>query len=127
MVGEGLGHPASPFVVKQIDRYFKPPGIGPHIPRAHEGMLQNGQLIRIVAHVVEQPLYQGGRHGRTAHGHRPLDGAPTLFSGHARDQVLALVDGLGQILKLRALAKKVRAHGDDDINGHLRVVAGLEQ
>ena len=56
-----------------------------------------------------------------------LDGGASLVPGHSRHQVLSGVDGLGQAGKLRAVAEKVRAHRQHDVDRARRLRGGLKQ
>ena len=59
-----------------------------------------------------------GRDLATADGHRAGDRLAQLVAGQPRHQVLAVVDRLGQVGELRAVAEEVRAHGEHDVDRH---------
>jgi hypothetical protein len=96
-------------------------------------VLEDRQLVGVIAHVVEQPLHQarGHRHrlaaGRRAHRHRPHDGLAALAAAHAGDEVLAVVDRFGQIPKLGAIPQKVGAHGQHHVNRGCPAAGRLQQ
>ncbi len=50
-----------------------------------------------------------------------------MLTGHARDQVLAGVDGLGQIPELRTIAQVIGAHGQYDIQREFPLAPRLQQ
>jgi hypothetical protein len=58
MLRERVGHSTDLFVTTQINHFGKRlvfvPRIFPFVPRPHQRVLQNGQLILVVADVVEQ-------------------------------------------------------------------------
>ena len=87
-------------------------------------MLQDRQLVGVVAHLVDQAGQQHWVDAGAAHAQRAGDGRAALLAPHARHQVLAAVDGLGQAIELGALAQKVGAHGDDHEHRQ-RAFAGL--
>ena len=84
-------------------------------------MLQDGKLVGIVADVVQQPGEQHRADLASADSHRPGDGALALLARHARHKIFAAIDRLRQALELRAVAKKIRAHGQHDVDGMLRL------
>ena len=74
---------------------------------------QGGELIRIVADVVQEPQDETRADLSATDGHGAHDGHPPLVSRHPRDQVLPVIDGLRQYRELRATSDEVRAHGQD--------------
>ena len=72
----------------------------PFVPRAHQRVLQDGQLILLVANVVQQPIHQTRRHFRSTDRDGTADRLTKLVTRKARNQVLTFVDSFGQILKL---------------------------
>ena len=99
----------------------------PVVPGAHQGVLQDRQLVHVVADVVEQALHQARRDAPTAHADGAGDHRLQLVAGQARDQVLAVADRLGQVAEARAVAEEVRAHGDDDVHRHVGLLRRFEQ
>ena len=69
-------------------------------PRAHESVLEDGQLVGVVTYIVQQLLNQASLDLFAADLDRPLDGQAALFAVQSRDEVLTLIDGLGQAAKL---------------------------
>ena len=84
-------------------------------------------MIGIVADIIEQALHQARGHAGPAHRRRAGDGLPPFVAGHARHQVLAVVDRLRQVAELGTVAQEIRAHGDDHINRKLLLRDGVEQ
>ncbi len=123
MLIQGMGHGADGLVMRQVERPFAATLVLPVRPGAVQGVLQDRQLVRVVADVVDQPRQQDRRDLRAAHPDRTLDGGAALVAGHPRHQVLRRVDGLGQAGKLRAVAEKVRAHRQDDEDRQVRLRA----
>ena len=76
----------------------------PVLPGPHQRVLQHGQLVRMVARLVEQMLHQAVGDQLTADTDRSFDRRPQLVSGQLRDQVLALVDRLREAEEARAVA-----------------------
>ncbi|MFN7926481.1 MAG: hypothetical protein U0Y68_00775 [Blastocatellia bacterium] len=99
----------------------------PFIPRPHQGVLQKGQLILFVADVFEQTMDEARRHRCAADGYGVRDGLPQLLLGQARNQVLAFVDGFGQILKLRTFTEIIRAHRQHDVDIDFALLRGGQQ
>jgi hypothetical protein len=82
-------------------------------------MLQDGQLIRVIAYVVQKPLDQARGNVRTTDRNGSFDDLGQLVPCQARDQVLAAVQGLGQPAELGADAEVIRAHGEYDENRYI--------
>ena len=83
-------------------------------PHAHEGVLQDGQLIVLAAEVVEEPIDEPGRDQLAEQPHRTLDHQTDLVVGQARHEVLALVQGFRQPEVGVAVLEVVGAHGEHD-------------
>ena len=79
VAAERLVHPAGGLVMVKVERTIRA-ALVPMIPRAHESVLKDGQLVGIVADVVEQPLDEAGGDLALADSHRPLNGLPALVS-----------------------------------------------
>ena len=90
-------------------------------------MLQNRQLIRFVADVIQQAFDEAGIDARAAVLNRLADDFLELVAGQAGHQKLRLADRLGQSAKRRAIADKVRAHGQDDPRIARRIPACREK
>src|SRR5690606_13926921 len=99
----------------------------PVAPCAHERMLKDGQLIRVVAQVVEQLLHQALRDAGATHGYRPFNSPALLISRELRNEVVTIVKLTGEFRKLGTVANEVRPHGDGHINGGVRITAGFHQ
>ena len=99
----------------------------PMIPCAHQGVLQNWQLIRVVPKVIEQALYEARCDLAAADAHRAFDGGLLVFAVEPGNEVFALVDRLGQFLELRAVTKKVGAHREHDVHGQLLLAGSLDE
>ena len=125
---EGAGHRAHRrvFVVPQPDRA----GTGadlPHRPGPAERMLQDRELVGVVADVVDQTRQQHRVDARAGHAHRSGDGHAALVSRHARHEGLTAAHGLRQPVIGTALAQKVRAHGQHHVDWQLTLPPGLQQ
>jgi hypothetical protein len=68
-------------------------------------VLQDGELIGLIARVIQHPLHQARRNLSPAQ--RAFDGVFALLSCEARNQVLALVQGFGKVAKFGAVAQIV--------------------
>ena len=98
---------------------------GPVFPSAHERVLEYGQLVGVVARVVEESVDESLRDASAADGDGARDRLGSLVARHARDEVLPLVDGFGQAPELRAVAEEVGAHGEYDVDRVLALARGL--
>ncbi len=96
----------------------------PVIPRTHEGMLKNRQLVLVVSDIVQQSFYQSLWNPATSHCHGPFDGHPLLFPRHLGHQVIAVVDHLRQTRKRRAITDEIRPHVEGDVDRHLFLMNG---
>jgi hypothetical protein len=90
-------------------------------------VLENGELIGVVAHVVDQPRQQNRINLCSAHAHGSCDAGTPFITRHPRHQVLAFIDRLGQTVELRAVAQEVRAHCDDYIDWTIGLRARLQE
>ena len=124
---QGLRHTADRLQVAQIDGTAIRIVALPVVPGAHQCVLQDRQLVHVVADVVEQALHQARRDAPAADADGAGDRRLQLVAGQARDQVLAIADRLGQSAKPVAVAEEVRAHGDDDVHRHFGLLRRLEQ
>jgi len=114
MLIQRMSHGADGLIMRQVQRLACTTLVLPARPGAVEGVLQDRQLVRVVADVVDQPCQQHRRDLRAPHPDRSLDGGATLVAGHPRHQILPGVYRLGQAGKLSAVAEKIRAHRHDD-------------
>src|SRR5690606_31225059 len=87
----------------------------PILPRTHEGVLQYGQLILIVARVIEKSLYQAWRYGATSNADRPLDNGTHLFACHLRHEIVTSVDQRRESGEHRTTVEEVGAHREREI------------
>ena len=68
----------------------------PVIPGAHEGVLHYRQLIGAISHFLHQAPHQFRRDCTLGHAYGTRDSLLQLFAAHPRNQILAVVNGLGQ-------------------------------
>jgi hypothetical protein len=122
---EGVGEGADGVVVAGLDGARLAAGL-PVGPAAGQGVLEQRELVGVVAHVVDEAGEQGGGDVGAAHPRRALDGGAAFVAAHARHEVLAAVDGFGQAGKAGAVAEKIGAHGEDDVDRDV-LGAGFEQ
>ncbi len=80
------------------------------IPGTHEGVLQNGKLVLIVAQFVQQSQNETLGDVAACHGNGPGNGRPQLVTRHARNKVESVVHGLWQSRKFQTIADEIRAH-----------------
>ena len=90
-------------------------------------MLEDRELILVVADIVQQPQDEPRRDRAAADGNGPGDGHAQRIAAHARHQVLPAVHRFGQSGILRALADEVGAHGQHDVDGKVLRCGGFEQ
>src|SRR5215831_8192347 len=112
-----MGHGPYGFVVRQRQHAFAAALVLPASPSAVQGMLQDGELIRVVTDVVDQACEQYRADVSARHAYGAGDGKSSLLPREARDQVLPVIDGFGQTGKLRAVAQKIAPHGQYDVDG----------
>ena len=110
----------------QVDRAFAA-CLDPVVPRAHQCVLENRKLVRVIADVIEQPLHQSVGHLAAADAGGCLDCLLTLASVQSWDDVFPFVDRFGQAAELCAIAEKIRAHGQYDIDGAGLLLAGFKE
>ena len=123
---QSLRHLADALVIVEIERLGFP-FHGPDVPRAHQGMLQTGELVGLLAEIVQQPLQEPRRDLSAGDLDRPFDDAFVLLARQARNQELAAVDHLGQAFELTALADEVGTHGQHDVDRHVLLRRGFQQ
>ena len=87
-------------------------------------MLQNRQLVRIITHIIQQPIYQLRGNLRSPHRHRTHNCAASLIAGHPGDQVLAVIKCFRQVAELGAVSQKVRSHRQHNINWQVLLSLG---
>jgi hypothetical protein len=90
-------------------------------------MLEDGELVRVFAGIVQEPLDEPRGNPDIEERERGLNCLPALVAGEARDEVLAAVQGLGQAGELRALAEVFRAHGEDDVERDAEGISGFKE
>src|SRR5262249_8486475 len=93
------------------------------LPQQHQDVLQQGELIWIATDVVEEPRDQRLLHASAIDARRLLNCLATLISREARGMKLSMVDRFSEIGELRALAEKVRPHGNDDVDRAFSLVS----
>ena len=86
------------------------------LPAAHQRVLEQRQLVLIVAKLDEQTLHQRVVDVAASHPRGALDCLPQLLAGQPGDEVLALVDCFGQPSVHRGPPQELRAHGDDEVH-----------
>ena len=118
-------HRPDGFVVLQVERRALLTTSLPMLPGAHQGVLQDGQLVRVFAHVVQHALHESRADLPTADADRALDGLASLVAIHPRDQILVVVHRFGQTAELRAITEKIRAHRQHDVDRHAPAAGGL--
>ncbi len=74
----------------------------PHVPKPHQGVLQNRELVGVVPKVVEEPVDQAIA---DLSRNRAFDGVPQLLAAHPRNEIQALVDRIGKFRKLRSIPR----------------------
>ena len=126
VAAEGLAHAASGLIMLKVERAAAAAFLE-QVPSAHESVLEYGQLVGIVANVIEQPEQEAIGNLTAGNLNRADDGFLALVAVQARDEEFALVDGVGQTRELAAFAQEIRAHGDDDVQRQVGLCAGLEQ
>ena len=92
------------------------------LPHAGQGVLQDGQLVGVLADAVDQFGHQFGLDVTAEHARRPGDGAFHLNAGQPRREVLGPIDGFRQLLKAHAVAEKVGAHRQRHIHARAGIV-----
>ena len=90
-------------------------------------MLDQGQLVLAAAGVGDQALGQLPGHLALVERRRLADRAHERRALHLRQEVLGLVDRLGQALEPRADAEELRAHGQDGVEPGRRVCLQADQ
>ena len=60
-------------------------------PHAHQGVLEQRQLVRVGTEIIEQPVHQGRFDAAAEHPCRPGNREPALLTREARGKVLAVV------------------------------------
>ena len=95
----------------------------PIIPRTHEGVLHNGELILIVAQIAQKSFYQTPRNSSSSNSHWPFYCHPLLITSHLWHQVIARVDHLSKPRKSRTVSNKIRTHADSDVNRNTSLVS----
>lgn len=111
---ERVLEPSDRLVIREIDGAGAV--AGPVLPGAHHRVLHQGQLILIVAQVVQHAVHQPRRNRATGHGHRAGDGRAQAVSAHPPDQEQPRVHRLGQTGEVHAVPDEVRPHRDDDVD-----------
>ncbi len=99
----------------------------PVIPGAHQRVLNERQLILIVAEIVEHAVHQPGRDRSTADGHRTGDRRAQRVARHPAHQVQAGVHGLRQPGEIHAVADEVGPHRQDDVDRGFALASGFDQ
>src|SRR5262245_29797966 len=90
-------------------------------------MLHEWELIGIVANVVQDGSDQRWLSPTLEHLKWTNNGILELFPCQSRGKKLTLVDGLRQTTKGITIPHEIRAHGDNNIHGKLRLFGGCKQ
>ena len=90
-------------------------------------MLQDRQLIGIVAHVVQEPLHEHRRDPWRRRRRSASRSRPASDRAAAGDQVLTFIHRFGQAGDLGTVAQIVGAHRDSDVDRAFRLLAGGQQ
>ena len=90
-------------------------------------MLDQGQLVLAAAGVGDQALGQLLAHLAAVERRRFADRAQQRRAFHPRQQVLGLVDCLGQALEAGAMPEELRAHGQDGVEPGRRLLLQADQ
>ena len=83
--GEGGGQPTRRLEIVEVDRASAVPGGGPAIPHPHQGMLKNGELVRVITDIVQQTLDEERVNLGTTHTDGLHDRVLLLVSLQPRD------------------------------------------
>jgi hypothetical protein len=87
------------------------------LPEPHEGVLHQGELVRVGAHIVQDARDERRLDLAVEHLGRTLDRLPPLGTGELRGQELAVVECFGKSVEERAVAEVVGPHRQDDVDG----------
>ena len=98
----------------------------PIIPGSHQRVLEDWELIGIVADIVQETSDQRLGDTPSSNPDGPGDGHTSFIARQSRDEVLAVIDGLRQALKLRAVADEIRTHGQDNVDRQLMLTRCFE-
>lgn len=90
-------------------------------------MLHQRQAVWAGAHVVEQACDQVGLDPAVEHMRGVLDRLVPLLASQPGSEVQALVQRLWKALEHGTLADVVRAHRQDDVDGHFPLPSGGQQ
>ena len=126
MAVQGGGHGADRLVVGQRDRALASPLL-PVAPGAVQGVLEDRELVGVVAHVVDQLGEQHRLDPAAAEQSRVGDRLATFLAAEAGHQVEAGADRLRQGRELGTVAQKIGAHRDRHEDRSLPLAAGGEQ
>jgi hypothetical protein len=78
-------------------------------------MLEDGELVGLVAHIVEEAIDELGGHRCAEEAGGTLNCLAALRTCEARDQVLTAVEGFRQTAELLAVADEVGSHAENDV------------
>ena len=126
MVIECRGHSADFCIVFQIQLPFGAVKF-PAGPGAIQSVLEDGKLIGVVAHIVDQSRQQYRVNLCSAHAHGSCDASPSFITRHSGHQVLAFIDRLRQTVELRTVSEEIGAHCDDYIDWMIVLRARLQE
>src|SRR5262249_5459627 len=127
MLRQRLRHASDLEIIVEVDRALLIAMRRPVVPSAHKGMLENGELVRIVTDIVEQPDDKPWRDRSPTDPHRFHDRGAALLSRHPRDEIEAVRHCLWQVAIARAVADEIGAHGKYDVNRNIALAARFKQ
>ena len=108
---ECVRHGADGFVVSKVERTTCAIVVLPTSPCAVQRVLKDGELVWIVAHVVDEPREEHRRNLGSSNADRTFNGGSSLVACQTWDQIFALVDCFRETRELSAASKEVGAHG----------------
>ena len=85
VLGQSIGHSAHGFVVFEANGFAIATMRCPVIPRTHQRVLENGELVGVVTHVVHQAVDERFRDLAARDTDRSGDGEASLVARHPRN------------------------------------------
>ena len=118
---------ADRFVVLDVDRRRRLAECLPVIPRPHQRVLHERQLIVVVAEVVEDAVDQPRRDRGARHADRARNRRAQRVARHAADEIQPAVHRFRQAGEIHAVADEIGAHRQDDVDRRVALARGFEQ